>query len=74
MFTVRAGYSDYIEVRSSIDKVRELQESLPMVARIVPWEYLRGDAPAELLAAVPALRHAKAVLPGLEYGVTAKLV
>jgi len=36
MFTVRAGYSDYIEVRSSIDKVREFFADISNFVDLMP--------------------------------------
>ncbi len=51
--------------------VPRLATEFPAVSRVLLWEYQRPGAMAELLAAEPALKSARGVLPGIEYAVTA---
>jgi biotin carboxylase len=51
--------------------VETLATEHPAVARIVRWEYQLPGAIATLLEAEPSLAAARAVLPGIEYAVTA---
>jgi biotin carboxylase len=67
------GCTVVIEEPDIADKrdVDTLAADHPAVGRVLRWEYQRPGAMAALLRAEPSLKAARAVLPGVEYGVTA---